>query len=79
MSFARFGPESDVYVYAHVGGFVQCCGCLLGDFLGDDWDYHSAADVVAHMQEHVDAGHRVPQHLLSPDTYDDDDFIEQSK
>jgi hypothetical protein len=26
MSYARFGWEdSDVYVYEHVGGYIECC------------------------------------------------------
>lgn len=28
MSFERFG-SSDVYIFEHVGGFIQCCGCSL--------------------------------------------------
>lgn len=26
MSFERFS-SSDVYIYEHVGGFIECCGC----------------------------------------------------
>lgn len=29
MSYARFGPGSDVYVFMHAGGFLDCCGCIL--------------------------------------------------
>jgi hypothetical protein len=28
MSFERF-LSSDVYIFEHVGGFIQCCGCQL--------------------------------------------------
>lgn len=70
MSYARFSPDSAVYVFAHADGYVQCCGCLLDNV----WNYHSAADVVAHMQAHVDAGHDVPEYLLDPALYPDDDF-----
>ena len=28
MSYCRFS-EGDVYMYYHVGGFVECCACLL--------------------------------------------------
>lgn len=28
MSFERF-LSSDVYIFEHVGGFIQCCGCNL--------------------------------------------------
>jgi len=29
MSYARFGEYSDVYVFAHVGGGFECCGCRI--------------------------------------------------
>ncbi|MBN9208159.1 MAG: hypothetical protein J0H96_05775 [Microbacterium ginsengisoli] len=70
MSYARFSETSDVYVYAHVGGFIECCGCLLSDV----WEYHSREAIVAHMGEHVEAGHLVPEYLLVIDTYDEHDF-----
>lgn len=28
MSFARFS-DSDVYIFEHAGGFIQCCACSL--------------------------------------------------
>lgn len=28
MSFERFST-SDVYVFEHVGGFIECCGCSI--------------------------------------------------
>lgn len=71
MSFARFSAESNVYVYSDVGGYVCCCGCLLGS----KWDFHSPAEVVAHLREHVAAGHKVPERLLSEDLYEPADFI----
>lgn len=69
MSYARFS-YSDVYVFAHVGGFVQCCGCILGD----EWDFYSAQDIAEHLNEHVRAGHRVPDNLLDPGFYPEYDF-----
>lgn len=30
MSFERFS-SSDVYIFEHVGGFIQCCGCCLNN------------------------------------------------
>jgi hypothetical protein len=71
MSYARFSTTSSVYVYAHVGGFIECCGCLLGE----EWEFHSREDIVEHMRDHVESGHAVPEHLLSVDTYDESDFI----
>ncbi|MGZ9829885.1 hypothetical protein ACXYTP_23510 [Tsukamurella ocularis] len=70
MSYARFSAESDVYVFAHYQGFVQCCGCILGD----EWDFHTLDALLAHLQEHVAAGHTVPADLLDAGTYDAYDF-----
>jgi hypothetical protein len=61
-----------VYVYADIGGYVSCCGCQLGD----QWDFHSAPDIVAHLNEHVAAGHKVPADLLDEGIYEDSDFEE---
>jgi hypothetical protein len=59
MSFARFGPESDVYVFPHVDGHFECSMCALGDtsvFRSKD-----AAEFVAHLEDHRKAGHKVPE------------------
>lgn len=71
MSFARFSDSSDVYVYSDVGGYIACCGCILGD----KWDYHSVDEIVAHMEQHVTAGHTIPSDLLDPETYDGETFV----
>lgn len=71
MSYARFGENSDVYVYSHVGGFIECCGCILGD----KWDFHSVAEIVTHLHEHVEAGHKVHPELLDPAMYEDERFV----
>lgn len=75
MSYARFSEHSDVYVFATFGGYVECCACAFG---GSACLY-SAPEVIAHMQEHVDAGHKVPVRLLDEDQYPDDDFIEEPR
>jgi len=31
MSYCRFGEDSDVYIYAHVGGGFECCACGLAE------------------------------------------------
>lgn len=70
MSYARWSDESSVYVFAHVNGGVQCCGCILNG----QWDFYSADEVVAHMKEHVAAGHQVPERLLDVALYRADSF-----
>jgi hypothetical protein len=59
MSYCRFG-EADVYVYMDFDGYLACCGCILGD----TWHFHSTGDMVAHLQEHVTAGHQVPAWVI---------------
>jgi hypothetical protein len=62
MSYARFGWDgSDVYVFEHSGGFIQCCMCIFSE--GDEnWntDLKTAREALAHLDAHVDAGHHVP-------------------
>lgn len=72
MSYARFGPKSDVYVYAHWRGHVECCGCLLGG----EWDFHDADAIADHLREHVAVGHKVNPALLAPEFYPATDFQE---
>jgi hypothetical protein len=70
MSFARFSATSDVYVFAHVDDYVNCCGCALEG----DSQLHSPEEVVEHLQKHVEAGHKVPADLLELDFYEPSDF-----
>ncbi len=66
MSYARFGWDgSDVYVFEHVGGFIQCCACWLnevedGDIFPESTNLKTPREALAHLEEHVSAGHCVP-------------------
>jgi hypothetical protein len=66
MSYARFGWDgSDVYVFEHAGGFIQCCGCLLtepedGEDLGFA-NFKTPREALAHLEKHVSAGNCVPE------------------
>ena len=71
MSYARFSPDSDVYVIAHINGFIQCCGCLLGD----EWNFHTPEAIVEHLHDHVAAGQTVPERLLDESVYATDKFV----
>lgn len=62
MSFSRFGWEdSDVYVFEHVGGFIQCCGCWLepGDKDGWFYDAKTPREMLSHLETHEIQGHNV--------------------
>lgn len=63
MSYCRFGKDSDVYLYKHVDGGWTCCECEL------EAPIHSvslptAPQVAHHLEQHVAAGHKVPQYAL---------------
>lgn len=65
MSYARFGwDNSDVYVFEHVSGFIQCCGCHLTKDNPDELfgfaDLKTARLALEHLDEHVKAGDTVP-------------------
>jgi hypothetical protein len=73
MSYARHnGVDSDVYIFEHAGGFIQCCGCRFApkdEF--DHWDdlvstnLATAREALAHMDFHVSAGDRVPERAFA--------------
>ena len=61
MSYARFGWEgSNVYVYADVGGYLNCCACILGD----DGRFYSTGEMLNHLVKHRMAGHTVPDSCI---------------
>ena len=55
MSYARFS-HADVYVFMNVNGYLDCCGCILGD----QYAFHSTDAMIDHLAQHRDAGHDVP-------------------
>ena len=59
MSYARKGPESDVYVYRGGNNDLLCCHqCVLND--DESREDLSAHEMIEHLQEHEEVGHRVP-------------------
>ena len=59
MSFERFS-SSDVYIFEHVGGFIECCGCSLTEV--DEGEIFGFAklttprEALAHLDAHEAAG-----------------------
>mgnify|MGYP000225717052 CR=1 FL=1 len=59
MSFERFST-SDIYMYEHVGGFIECCGCWFSD-----WDveafpqFKTPYEALMHLAAHEKAGHDI--------------------
>lgn len=65
MSYARFSDSSDVYIFEHSAGFIQCCGCNLtepttGEYVGFA-DLATPRLALQHLEAHIEAGDKVPQ------------------
>ena len=64
MSYARFGwDNSDVYVFMSVGGWLECCACILAH---EDWESFQAGNtktMIDHLKKHEGSGHHVPRHI----------------
>jgi len=85
MAYVRWTPESDVYIFDHVNGSVTCHGCFLnGPGARISWhgthgnidcgsNREATNELLAHLAQHVEAGHKVPAWLfdaLAPDKED---------
>jgi hypothetical protein len=61
VSFERFST-SDIYMYEHVGGFIECCGCLFSDWPdGGDYfpQFKTPYEAMLHLAVHEMAGHDI--------------------
>lgn len=58
------GPDSDVYVYEHVGGGFCCCSCLLDSPRGGWFETDTAEGMVEHLREHIAVDHKVPARTI---------------
>lgn len=61
MSYARLGPESQVYVFPGMDGRFYCHHCPRG--LGDGTGLGAFA-MARHMREHIAAGDKVPSTVI---------------
>jgi hypothetical protein len=69
MAYVRF-VEADLYIFMNVHGYLECCGCILGndgDFLAYDTD-----SMVRHVKDHLNMGHYVPDWLIPSIQADDE-------
>lgn len=59
MSFERFS-SSDVYIYEHVAGYIECCGCVLATAEeGEIFAFthlNTPREALAHLDAHEAAG-----------------------
>lgn len=60
MSYARFGDDSDVYVYVSDRG-LECCWCTLQP---KSETFRSNAAMIVHLEEHQASGHVVPERVF---------------
>lgn len=60
MSFARFS-DSDIYMYEHVGGYIECCGCCLIGEGENDWfvKLNTPREALDHLDSHERAGNDI--------------------
>lgn len=70
MSYARFnGVDSEVYVYEHANGFIECCGCrLTAADEGEDVGFarlSTAREALTHLEWHVREGDKVPERAFT--------------
>lgn len=63
MSYCRFWDTSDIYLYRSVGGGIECCACLFRPDGGSE-RMPFFDEAIAHVQKHIDAGHRVEAHVI---------------
>jgi hypothetical protein len=71
VSYARFSPDCDVYVFMsvgdrhHPGGWLECCWCHLqpGEEIVSTRQF-TTAGMAAHLDDHVAAGHQVPDDVI---------------
>jgi hypothetical protein len=61
MSFARYGPDSDVYVYEGSDGF-RCDRCPRA---GEWFCCETVEEMVTHLLEHRKRGDRVPEDAIT--------------
>ena len=61
MAYARFGDNSDVYVYS-TGADLICQRCCLGP----EFSFYAetTAAMIAHLEAHQAAGHKVPDDTI---------------
>jgi hypothetical protein len=64
MSFERFS-SSDIYIYEHIDGFIECCGCWIGHELKESaeeelnfWfvQLKTPREALEHLDRHEAAG-----------------------
>ena len=79
MAYSRFF-NSDIYIYPHVSGYIECCACWLNESK-DEYSLFLAnvridndADLARHLEAHSKQGHDMPDNLLQEILQDTDRY-----
>lgn len=64
MSYCRWSEDSDVYLVKSPGDYWSCFWCALYP-QGATYDMTSVKEVIVHLQEHGQHGHKVPEQAYS--------------
>jgi hypothetical protein len=79
MAYSRF-IDSDIYIYPHVSGHIECAACWLNENK-DEYSLFVASvhinnddQLRDHLELHAKAGHDMPDHLLQDILQDDDRY-----
>jgi len=78
MAYSRFW-DSDIYIYSHVDGHIECCACWLNEGIEDTLfglseKITNDVDLIGHIRQHRRLGHNIPEGLeeeilSDPDRY----------
>lgn len=52
-----------LYIFDHVDGHIECCMCDLAPGAFDVFKARTPEEMIAHVKEHREAGHDVPDGL----------------
>lgn len=79
MAYSRF-TNSDIYIYPHTDGYIECCACFLNE-AKDEYSLFAASEKItndnqlrAHLELHAKAGHNMPEDLLQEILADPDKY-----
>lgn len=68
LSFARFS-SSDVYIFEHANGFIECCGCILTEPEPDEIvgfaKLATPREAIKHLEDHEDSGDDVGSAIVN--------------
>ena len=79
MSYCRWGPDSDVYLFMAADNQLHCCACRLTtpgfreDFFTDKY-----SEMLSHLEQHNSAGHLVPDEAIQELVNESDEFRDEA-